>query len=73
MVIQVELADNGDGTYNLTIPDTIPARQKITVRADSAAIETALLDGELGFQADTGELVLKYAGVFYDVTLTARP
>jgi len=62
--IPVTLTLVSGNDYELTFPSQVSTRQTHVQRADKAAIENTLVDGEIGFQLDTGELVTRFNGAF---------
>ena len=62
--IPVTLALVSGNNYELTFPSQVSTRQTHVQRADKAAIENTLVDGEIGFQLNTGELVTRFNGAF---------
>jgi hypothetical protein len=70
-VINVQLEEQTDGSFNLTLPATIPARNK-TPAGLAAELSSYLLESELGFEVDSGKLILNYAGSVYEVALSVR-
>ena len=65
--IPVTLTLVSGNDYELTFPSQVSTRQTHVQRANTAAIENTLVDGEIGFQLDTGELVTRFNGAFRKV------
>lgn len=70
-ILNVKLSQKTDGTWDLELPEVIPATITVPVR-NAAALPDAILDKGLMWEADTGKLVLRYGSTLYDVTLTER-
>jgi len=62
--IPVTLTLVSGNDYELTFPSQVSTRQTHVQRADKTTIENTLVDGEIGFQLDTGELVTRFNGAF---------
>ena len=69
--IVVTLVPTGSpNEYDMTLPSEIIARHSQISRPDAATIEAELVDGEIGYQEDTQQLVYKDGANFrrYDET-----